>query len=388
MRFDRRHENSTFAGDGRLSAHRGFLILVLAATVLPLMFTSGCSGIVSGSNAQTQQAPQTFTISGIISPVAGGSGATVALGGAASATVTADGSGNFAFTGLANGIYTVTPTHAGYTFSPASLNVTVNNANVTSGVTFTATATTTSFSISGTISPVTGGAGATVTLSGVAAATTTANASGNYSFSGLANGVYAVTPSHAGYAFNPTSTSATVNGANVTGINFAATATSPTFGISGTLSPTAGGAGATLTLSGAAAATTTADTSGNYAFSGLVNGAYTVTPTNAGYTFTPASQNVTVNSANITGVNFSATAQSFTVALSWTASTSTVSGYNVYRSTTSGTGYAKVNTSLLTTLTYTDSAVVNGTTYYYVATAVDASGNESVNSNEASAVIP
>jgi hypothetical protein len=60
------------------------------------------------------------------------------LGGAASATVTADGSGNFSFTGLANGNYTVTPSRSGYTFSPASQSVTVNGANVTS-VNFTGT---------------------------------------------------------------------------------------------------------------------------------------------------------------------------------------------------------------------------------------------------------
>jgi TolB protein len=37
---------------------------------------------------------------------------------------------------------------------------------------------------------------------------------------------------------------------------------------------------------------------------------------------------------------------------------------------------------------YTDSSVQNGTTYYYVTTAVDSSGNESTYSNEASANIP
>jgi len=56
-----------------------------------------------------------------------------------------------------------------------------------------------------------GGSGATVTLSGAAAATTTANSSGNYTFSGLANGTYTVTPSHAGYTFSPTSLSVTVS---------------------------------------------------------------------------------------------------------------------------------------------------------------------------------
>jgi hypothetical protein len=76
------------------------------------------------------------------------------------------------------------------------------------------------------------------------------------------------------------------------------------------------------------------------------------------------------------------------VALSWGASSSTVSGYNIYRSTVSGSSYSKVNSSLLPGLSYSDSAVAAGTTYYYVATAVDSSGNESVYSNEVPATIP
>ena len=76
------------------------------------------------------------------------------------------------------------------------------------------------------------------------------------------------------------------------------------------------------------------------------------------------------------------------VALTWNASTSTVSGYNVYRSTVSGSGYTKINSSLVALLTYTDSTVQSGTTYFYVTTAVDSSGNESVHSNEVSAAIP
>ena len=76
------------------------------------------------------------------------------------------------------------------------------------------------------------------------------------------------------------------------------------------------------------------------------------------------------------------------VSLAWTASTGVVSGYNVYRTTTSGTDYAKLNAGLVSLVSYTDSTVLNGTTYYYVTTAVDASGNESFYSNEAVAVIP
>jgi hypothetical protein len=172
-----------------------------------------------------------------------------------------------------------------------------------------------SFSISGTISGA-GGSGATVTLSGAANATTTADASGNYSFLNLANGNYTVTPTNSGFTFSPASQNVTVNGANVTGVNFSSAAAS--FSSSGTISG-AGGSGATVTLSGAANATTTADASGNYSFLNLANGNYTVTPSNIGFTFNPASQNVTVNGANVTGVNFSSAAATPAVQLAPTS---------------------------------------------------------------------
>jgi hypothetical protein len=79
---------------------------------------------------------------------------------------------------------------------------------------------------------------------------------------------------------------------------------------------------------------------------------------------------------------------SYTVSLAWTASTSTVSGYNIYRSTTNGSGYSRINSSLVGPVSYADSTVQNGVTYYYVTTAVDSSGNESGFSNQATAVIP
>jgi len=78
----------------------------------------------------------------------------------------------------------------------------------------------------------------------------------------------------------------------------------------------------------------------------------------------------------------------YSVLLTWDASPSNVSGYNVYRSTVSGSSYTKINSSLVLATDYTDSTVQSGTTYYYVTTAVDSSGIESVYSNEASAVVP
>jgi hypothetical protein len=73
------------------------------------------------------------------------------------------------------------------------------------------------------------------------------------------------------------------------------------------------------------------------------------------------------------------------VALAWTASSSTVTGYNVYQATTSGGTYAKLNATPVPGNAYTDTTVTHGTPYYYVVRAVDANGLESVNSNEVTA---
>ena len=79
---------------------------------------------------------------------------------------------------------------------------------------------------------------------------------------------------------------------------------------------------------------------------------------------------------------------SHSAALSWTASASLVIGYNVYRGTESGGPYTKLNSSLIQTTSYTDSAVQAGQSYYYVVTAVDSSNSESVYSNQVSVTVP
>lgn len=77
------------------------------------------------------------------------------------------------------------------------------------------------------------------------------------------------------------------------------------------------------------------------------------------------------------------------VTLSWIASTSsTVIGYNIYRGSVSGGPYTVLNSTPNAGLTYTDMAVTAGQTYYYVVTAIDGSGNESVVSNEVAVTIP
>ena len=162
-----------------------------------------------------------------------------------------------------------------------------------------------------------------------------------------------------------------------------------TYKISGTITPAAGGSGATVTLSGASTGTQTAESSGNYAFAGLAPGNYAITPSEAGFNFSPTSQSVTLSNADVTGVNFTATAQqAHTATLSWMASTSVVTGYYVYRSTVDGGPYTLLTSSPVAGLTYTDTAVQSGQTYYYVTTSVDSGGNQSGFSNQVQAIVP
>jgi pectate lyase len=82
-----------------------------------------------------------------------------------------------------------------------------------------------------------------------------------------------------------------------------------------------------------------------------------------------------------------AAAGNATVSLNWNDNAeSDLAGYNVYRSTTSGSGYTKLNGSLLTSSDYIDNSVTNETTYYYVVTAADTNANESARSSEVSAM--
>lgn len=81
-----------------------------------------------------------------------------------------------------------------------------------------------------------------------------------------------------------------------------------TFSIKGNVGETPfivnGAPGVTVVLSGAASASTTTDGGGNYAFSGLSNGSYVVTPTQPPVV-APVSTPVVIFNANVSGINFS-----------------------------------------------------------------------------------
>jgi fibronectin type 3 domain-containing protein len=75
------------------------------------------------------------------------------------------------------------------------------------------------------------------------------------------------------------------------------------------------------------------------------------------------------------------------VDLAWSANVEPdLAGYNVYRATSPGGPYTRLNVGLVTGTTFASAGLANGITYYYVVRAVDSSSNESAASAEVSAI--
>ena len=143
--------------------------------------------------------------------------------------------------------------------------------------------------------------GVTMTLSGDASDVTVTAPDGSYSFSGLNNGSYDVTPSlDGGYGFSPVSTHVTIAGGDAFGVNFVDFGL---YSISGTVSG-ATVLGVSIALTGADTEETTTASDGTYSFTGLANGAYVVTPSAAGYTFNPANRAPVIEGESIAGQDF------------------------------------------------------------------------------------
>jgi hypothetical protein len=114
--------------------------------------------------------------------------------------------------------------------STISVNLTTGEANATvpSNVSIGGGSGNTTYIISGQLSGLVLD-GVTITISGAVNETTSTAAGGNYSFSGLANGSYTITPSLSGYTFSPASIQVTISGASVAGIDFTATTNHQTY---------------------------------------------------------------------------------------------------------------------------------------------------------------
>ncbi len=252
---------------------------IAVAVSIGLLALAACGG------GKSKPAPATHTLSGTVTRAWGGAlaGVAVDLGGDATRTATTAADGGFAFAGLADGTYTLTPRRAGWVFTPAAPVVSLAGADLARD--FTADG---AYAITGAISGAATG-GVTIALSGgglVKPDATSAAGTGAYAFAGIPDGAYTLTPSAAGITFTPAAPVVTVAGASATQ-DFVAVAP---LRLAGTVRDAAAQplAGMTVRLTGARTALATTDAGGAYAFEGLTAGQdYTVTPATFGWTFDP-----------------------------------------------------------------------------------------------------
>jgi hypothetical protein len=267
--------------------------------------------------------------------------------------------------------------------SNSTRTVTITNTGGQTVNVSAASASGTGFSINGITPPFSLTSGQRLTFNVVFAPTTASNATGSVSITSDASNPTLAVP------LSGTGTAAGQLGAT-TSLDFG----SVTVGTSKAMSASLSATGASVTV------TALNSNSTEFASSGLTlpvtitagqSRSFTVTFTPrasgaASGTLTYVSNASNSPSTALTGTGAAAVAHS--VDLLWVASTSTVSGYNVYRGGTSGGPYNRINSSLDPSTNYTDNSVASGQTYYYVVTAVDSAGAESAYSNQVQAVIP
>lgn len=206
-----------------------------------------------------------------ISGNAGVAGATISYTDGSPKTAIADDGGIYTFTVSNNWSGTVTPSKAGYTFSPSNYSYT-NTLTDQAAQNFTASAIT--YSISGNV----GIAGATLSYNDGGVQIATADGSGNYTFTVPYSWSGTVTPAMTGHTFLPANIVYTNVLANLTAQNYIALVS---------ISGNAGVAGTTISYTDGIPKTTTADGSGNYSLTVSNNWSGSVTPSKTGYSFLP-----------------------------------------------------------------------------------------------------
>jgi len=220
-------------------------------------------------------------------------GASVRLGGL---SVQSNGAGYFTFKAVPPGGYVVRPSYQNLEFTPGSRTVYVA-ATAISGQNFVG-----GHSIQGRVanSSGIGLANVKVTRSGSATPVFT-NGAGYYVFPTLVPGSYTVTPVLAGNVFTPATRTVDVTTFSASGQNFVA---SSGFTVNGRIANSAGIGlvGVTVTLN--TGATAVSNGAGYYTFANVPNGSYTLTPSQGGTVFSPATKNATVSGGNVSGLNF------------------------------------------------------------------------------------
>jgi hypothetical protein len=322
----------------------------LALLLFAILSSSGCIGLTGATKPKSSQqnTPGAATISVAPASVSFGS---VAVGGAASQSVTISNGGGSNLT-----VMQASSTAAGVTITGISLPLTIGpGKQSTFNVVFSPKA---AGALSGNVSVLSdiSSSPSTVSLSGTGMAATALLTT---STSGLSFGNVAVGKSSV--------LSATLTNAGNSNINVSQVAVS---GVPYSVS----GVSAGLILAPGQSATLDATFSPLAA--GNVSGSVTVV------------SNATNSPATISLSGDGTQTASHAVALTWAPSTSVVAGYNVYRSEVSGGPYAKLDSSIVVTDSFTDSTVQGGLTYYYVVTSITSASAESPNSAQASVTIP
>jgi protocatechuate 3,4-dioxygenase beta subunit len=258
-------------------------------------FTPTARTVSVPPNATAQNfvgAPTTYCISGRIADSAGNPIPGVIVNGSQTDT-----NGNYQICGLAAGTYIVTPAKTGYTFTPATRNVTVPP-NAT-GVDFIGSVTT--YTISGRITDSGGSPAAGIAISDGQGHTATTNGNGEYAFTNLGANTYTITPTKSGCTFAPASLSVTVP-PDAPNKNF--TINCPTLStISGRVTDAAGNPIAGVSVRTTAGYSATTDAAGDYTITDLPPNTYNISASKTGCTFTPDVQPATVP-PNATGKNF------------------------------------------------------------------------------------
>lgn len=243
----------------------------------------------------------------------GVAGVTVSLSNGTSQTTGTD--GRFAFAGIDGGTYTVSISGfaADATFSSTSQPATISSQGQTVTVNFAGTYVRTASILGSVTVEGDGQGGLAVRLSGLSDASTTTDASGQYTFTGLRAGAYEVVIS--GFdadavGFSSTSKRTTVGVGETEVVSFDGTYLR-TAGIVGRVSVEGDGlAGVTVSLSGSESRTATTDQAGQYAFNDLRAGTYQVGISGFDaddYEFATTSQSVTVALGRTENVPFDGT---------------------------------------------------------------------------------
>jgi hypothetical protein len=358
MKSHARNPNYGLLGsDGRILGQRplrcrSFAFLLALVSIASVVGLASCAGYVTQAGATGQGSPPGAGTGTQASPAANPSSVNfgnVATGSSNSQPITLTNGGDVTLT-----FSQVTVTGAGFSVTGLSTATTITAGGKT---TFNAVfAPTSSGTVTGSIALVTNGSPAqlTISLTGTGQAAT--------------------------YAL----------GANPTSLNFGTVAVGSSSSLGVTLT---NNGNSDVTISGVTVSGT------GFSASGVISGLI-LTPgqnTTLMVQFAPTGTGTSTGSASVASdattspTTIFLSGSSHSVTLSWTASTSAgVTGYYVYRGTTSGQ-YTKLDPTApvsTTQLTFTDKSVQSSTTYYYAVTAVDSSSVESTYSNQATATIP